>query len=78
MAYYEIIDTLYTKGVVGCCTDPHDCDEEGHVFGIISKKDYDRYGDRSWSKPKSIRRFKLVPVPKNLVKLGKDESGSKL
>lgn len=66
LRYYEIIDTKYTGAVTGVCCDPNDADEEGHVFGEITKAQYDRYGDHWWTKPKSKRRYILEAKPKLL------------
>ncbi len=66
---YEIIDTKYTKEVVGVCSDPADCDEEGHVFGEITEEQAQAFGDNPWSQPISTKRFKMEPQPPKLVEV---------
>lgn len=67
--YYEIISTRWAGGlVIGACIQPEDCDEEGIVFGRISKKNFERFMDNGWEKPISKKQYKLVPQPKKLVR----------
>jgi hypothetical protein len=62
--YYEIICSV---GVIGvCCVVSSDDDSLLHAaredkvlaFGQIPKKDFERFGDNSWVKPKSKKRWK--------------------
>jgi hypothetical protein len=68
--HFEIISPLIGNKVVGVCRDPNDADDKGDdVYGLITKQQFDAYNDESkrhWEKPKSKRRFRLVPQPKKL------------
>lgn len=61
MRYFEIISRYPEVGVMGACTDDGiDSEMLGDMVGVISKKDFERFGDRPWKKPKSKRRFRVV------------------
>lgn len=61
MKYYEIIG-FYTQEVIGITIQPKDCGEPKATFGEISKKEFDRFPERSWKKPKSKKRFRLEQI----------------
>ncbi len=71
--YFEIISSLQgTPTVVGACTNPWDDGEEGHVYGAITKEQYDAFGKGgSWINPcsKPEQRYRLEPVRPILVKV---------
>jgi hypothetical protein len=59
--YYEIISPFMKGGtVVGCCTDPEEDGEEGYVYGLITKEQFEAYGDNPWEAPVSHERYKLT------------------
>lgn len=66
MKYYEIIHP--ELGVIGCISkeviDYYAKENNRYLFGEISERDMDRYGDNSWVRPISKKRFKVEFVVK--------------
>lgn len=66
---YEIISlNMGSKvgTVIGVCVDPSDHDERDDIYGLLTEEQYDQFNERAWTRPKSTRRFRLVPQPKKL------------
>ncbi len=63
---YEIISPFIGGKVVGVCVDPNDHDGSDDIFGALTQEQYDAFNDKSWVRPKSTKRYRLVPQPKKL------------